>query len=60
MRDKGMKNRGFTAEYGKSFIFSVVRVMRVFGNLRIFALGNDNHHIIITISTKNKYKKYVY
>ena len=40
--------------------FSVVWVMRVFGNLRIFALENDNHHIIITISTKNKYKKYVY
>ena len=55
MRDKGMKNRGFTVELGKLFIFSVVWVMRVFGNLRIFALGNHDHHIIITISTTNKY-----
>lgn len=34
---------------GKIIHFSVVWVMRVFGNLRIFALGNHGHNRIMII-----------
>ena len=38
---------------GKLFIFSVVWVMRVFGNLRIFAPGIHDHNIIMIESWYN-------